>query len=121
MTVHLRPQLAELRAAMKEFIDGAVIPAEPSLGGADPDLAADTLEELKAEAKRRDLWALGHLATCDIHIATGTGPWEKSEESYRLSAVLASRAIRHHLDDWGPLGGHDWRYWKHQMREYLKG
>src|SRR5207302_7630366 len=62
MTVHLRPQLAELRAAVKEFIDGAVIPAEPSLGGADPDLAAETLEELKAEAKRRDLWALGHPA-----------------------------------------------------------
>jgi len=24
------------------------------------------------------------------------------------------------LDDWGPDGGHDWPYWKHQMREYLK-
>jgi len=72
-------------------------------------------------ANLSDPWALGHLATCDIHIATGTGPWEKSDESYRLSAVLASRRIRHHLDDWGALGGHDWPYWKHQMREYLKG
>ena len=40
-------------------------------------------------------------------------------EAYRLSEILASRGIRHHLDDWGPLGGHDWPYWKHQMREYL--
>jgi len=62
---------------------------------------------------------LGHLATCDIHIATGTGPFEHSDESYRLSHILAGRAIPHHLDDWGPLGGHDWPYWTHQMREYL--
>jgi esterase/lipase superfamily enzyme len=71
-------------------------------------------------ANMSDPWALGHLASCDIHIATGTGPWEHPAEAYRLSAVLASRGIRHHLDDWGPLGGHDWPYWKHQMRTYLE-
>ena len=63
--------------------------------------------------------ALGNLATCDIHIVTGTGPWEHSGESYRLSGILASRGIRHHLDDWGPQGGHDWPYWKQQLRTYL--
>ena len=63
--------------------------------------------------------ALGHLASCDIHIATGSGPWEQSGESYRLSHVLANRGITHHLDDWGPMGGHDWPYWKHQLRAYL--
>jgi esterase/lipase superfamily enzyme len=67
-----------------------------------------------------DPWFFGQLASCDIHIATGTGPWEKSEESYRLSGILAERGIRHHLDDWGAVGGHDWPYWKHQLREYLK-
>jgi esterase/lipase superfamily enzyme len=67
-----------------------------------------------------DPWSLGHLASCDIHIATGTGPWEKSEESYRLSGILAGRGIRHHLDDWGAMGGHDWPYWRHQLGEYLK-
>ena len=71
-------------------------------------------------ANLSDAWSLGHLASCDIHIATGSGPWEKSEESYRLSGVLAARGIRHHLDDWGGLGGHDWPYWKHQLREYLR-
>jgi esterase/lipase superfamily enzyme len=70
-------------------------------------------------ANAADPWMLGHLATCDIHIATGSGPYEESAESYRLSRVLASRGIAHHLDDWGPMGGHDWPYWKHQMREYL--
>jgi S-formylglutathione hydrolase FrmB len=23
------------------------------------------------------------------------------------------------VDNWGPEGGHDWPYWKHQMREYI--
>lgn len=61
MAVDLEPELAALRVRMREFIDGEVIPAEPVLfaGG---ERAARTLAELKAEAKRRDLWALGHPA-----------------------------------------------------------
>jgi len=70
-------------------------------------------------ANASDPWQLGHLASCDIHLVTGSGPWERSDEAYRMSHILASRGIRHHLDDWGALGGHDWPYWKHQMREYL--
>src|SRR3954453_19668138 len=62
MPVHLSPELTDLRQKMKEFIDGEVIPAEPVLLGDDPRAAGDKLEELKAEAKRRDLWALGHPA-----------------------------------------------------------
>jgi len=27
--------------------------------------------------------------------------------------------IAHHLDDWGPEGGHDWPRWNHQMWEYV--
>ena len=48
-------------ARTARLIDGEVIPAEPTLlaGG---DGAARKSEELKAEAKRRDLWALGHPA-----------------------------------------------------------
>jgi esterase/lipase superfamily enzyme len=67
-----------------------------------------------------DPWTLGHLGSCDVHIATGSGPWENSSESYRLSRILTGRDIRHHLDDWGHMGGHDWPYWKHQMWEYLQ-
>jgi esterase/lipase superfamily enzyme len=62
---------------------------------------------------------LSQLARCDIHIATGSGPWERSSYSHQLSEVLKKKGIAHHLDDWGEQGGHDWPYWKNQMREYL--
>jgi esterase/lipase superfamily enzyme len=66
-----------------------------------------------------DPWFLGHLASCDIHISTGRGPWETPGPSYHMSSVLAARGIRHRLDDWGEAGGHDWPFWKHQMRQYV--
>ena len=62
---------------------------------------------------------LDQLRTCDIRLATGHGPFEDSGPTYRLSEVLARRGINHTVDDWGPDGGHDWPYWKHQMNEYL--
>jgi esterase/lipase superfamily enzyme len=71
-------------------------------------------------ANLSDPWTLGELSTCDIHLATGSGPWERSDETYRLSRILWGRGIRHSLDDWGAMGGHDWPYWQHQMAEYLK-
>ena len=40
-------------------------------------------------ANMSDGWALHHLASCDIHLATGTGPWEHPAEAYRLSGILA--------------------------------
>jgi len=61
----------------------------------------------------------GMLAGCEIHLATGHGPWEDKGPTYRMASILASKGLPHHLDDWGPAGGHDWPYWKHQMREYL--
>ncbi|HVD76565.1 MAG TPA: hypothetical protein VNH43_03100, partial [Vicinamibacteria bacterium] len=42
-----------------------------------------------------------------------------SGPTYRLAEVLRARGIPHHLDDWGPEGGHDWPYWKHQMDVYV--
>ena len=66
-----------------------------------------------------DPWFYQQIASCDIHLSTGTGPWENSGPTYRLSEVLSGKGIRHSLDNWGPQGGHDWPYWKHQMREYI--
>jgi esterase/lipase superfamily enzyme len=66
-----------------------------------------------------DPWLLGQLATCDPHIATGTGPWEQSGPSYQLAGVLRAKGIPCSLDDWGPQGGHDWPYWHHQMWTYV--
>ena len=65
-------------------------------------------------AANLDAWTRHHLAGCDIHLATGNGPWETPSEAYRLSGILAARGVAHHLDDWGPMGGHDWPRW-HQM------
>jgi esterase/lipase superfamily enzyme len=70
-------------------------------------------------ANLTDPGTLAHLASCEIHLVTGTGPWEHSHESYRLSHVLAARRIPHSVDNWGAQGGHDWPYWNNQMREYL--
>ena len=68
-----------------------------------------------------DPWHFEQYASCDIHLATGTGPWEDSSSTYQLSGILSRKGIRHHLDDWGPRGGHDWPYWKDQLRTYLAG
>jgi acyl-CoA dehydrogenase len=57
----LSAELLALRMRMKAFIDGEVIPAEPVLGEG-TDVSAARITELKAEAKRRGLWALGHPA-----------------------------------------------------------
>jgi esterase/lipase superfamily enzyme len=51
------------------------------------------------------------------HLACG--PWENKRPTYRMSEVLRNRGIAHHLDDWGPEGGHDCPYWHHQMWEYV--
>jgi alkylation response protein AidB-like acyl-CoA dehydrogenase len=52
-------QLPEVLDAMREFIDTEVIPAETVLREATLDSLGE-MERLKAEAKRRGLWALGH-------------------------------------------------------------
>jgi esterase/lipase superfamily enzyme len=66
-----------------------------------------------------DPWFLEQLSTCEIRLVTGSGPHEQSGYSYGMSAVLERKGIRHHLDDWGHRGGHDWPYWKEQLREYI--
>jgi alkylation response protein AidB-like acyl-CoA dehydrogenase len=52
---------ADLRERVRDFIDNEVIPAEPAMDEADAAATAQ-LEALKAEAKQRGIWALGHPA-----------------------------------------------------------
>ena len=59
MAATLSVDLADVLAAMRDFIDGEVIPAEPVLRAMTLDSLVE-MERLKAEAKRRGLWALGH-------------------------------------------------------------
>jgi esterase/lipase superfamily enzyme len=70
-------------------------------------------------ANLTDGYYLGLLSHCDIHLATGCGPWEDSGPTYRMSEILKRHGIPHHVDDWGPEGGHDWPYWKRQMDLYV--
>ena len=37
----------------------------------------------------------------------------------RLSHILGAKGSHHHLDDWGPQGGHDWPFWKYRMWECI--
>jgi esterase/lipase superfamily enzyme len=71
-------------------------------------------------ASLSDPWILGQLGSCEIRLVTGSGPWERSEFSYALSGILSGKGIRHAVDDWGARGGHDWPYWREQMRHYLR-
>jgi esterase/lipase superfamily enzyme len=70
-------------------------------------------------ANLNDRWFLNQLSTCEIRLVTGSGPYEKSSYSYAMSSVLSRTSVPHHLDDWGSRGGHDWPYWKDQLREYV--
>ncbi len=71
-------------------------------------------------ANLSDEWILDQLRSCEIRLATGSGPWEDSSYSYTFSGILSRKGIHHYLDDWGARGGHDWPYWKDMMREYLR-
>ena len=70
-------------------------------------------------ANMHDAWSFEQLASCEIRLVTGSGPWEQSGHTFAFSEVLQRREIAHHVDDWGMQGGHDWPYWKVQLREYL--
>lgn len=72
-------------------------------------------------ANQNDPWWHEQIASCDVHIATGHGPWEHPEQAHALTRVLNSKGIPHSFDDWGAMGGHDWPYWRYQMRSYLGG
>jgi esterase/lipase superfamily enzyme len=70
-------------------------------------------------ANQSDPWFYEHVRSCEIRLVTGSGPWEKSHYSYHMSSILGRKGIPHHLDDWGARGGHDWPYWRDQLREYV--
>jgi esterase/lipase superfamily enzyme len=70
-------------------------------------------------ANLSDGWYWEHYRSCELRIVTGSGPFEDKGSSLHLAHLLGTKHIPHWLDDWGPLGGHDWPYWRHQLREYL--
>jgi acyl-CoA dehydrogenase len=55
------PDLAELRARVRRFVDEEVIPQEPALDALD-EAAERLIRDLQGRAKALGLWALGHPA-----------------------------------------------------------
>ncbi len=72
--VGMRPELVELRARMRRFIDDEVIPAEGEFAAQQEEFGswrAPVLDGLRVSAKKQDLWALGHPS----HIGGGGLPF----------------------------------------------
>jgi hypothetical protein len=44
-------------------------------------------------ANLSDPWVYGQLASCDIHLSTGTGPWENSGPTYHFSEFWRIRGF----------------------------
>src|SRR5678810_1189907 len=54
----MTPDLWDIRERLREFINDDVIPAEPELEG--EQRLGERVRDLKNEAKKKGLWALGH-------------------------------------------------------------
>jgi alkylation response protein AidB-like acyl-CoA dehydrogenase len=54
----LTPELVDVRERLRHFINDVVVPAEPELE--EDGRSGRRIQELKAQAKREGLWALGH-------------------------------------------------------------
>jgi esterase/lipase superfamily enzyme len=66
-----------------------------------------------------DGWQLARLRQRFALLATGSGPWEDPEQSWRLARVLAERGVPNRVDDWGPAYPHDWPTWREMLPQYL--
>ena len=53
-------------------------------------------------ANMSDPWFYNQIRTCDIHLTTGTGQWENSGPTYRLSEILSHKGIQHSLEIGAP-------------------
>ena len=61
---------------------------------------------------------VGRLNSMDIAIVTGETD-NILEGSKQMIGILAARGIRHRGDIWGAPYGHDWPWWKVQIRSYV--
>lgn len=64
-------------------------------------------------------WQLDALRRRFVILATGSGRWEDTGESWRMADVLGSRGVPNRVDDWGPAFDHDWPTWRRMLPKYL--
>lgn len=62
---------------------------------------------------------LDQLRTRTVVLATGQGRAEAPHESVRMSEVLGSKGIPHHLEMWGHDCHHDWPTWRSMLPLFL--
>ena len=85
MDFSLRPELAELRAQVRRFVDERVLPAERAIIEEDRHKQYDTLRALQAEARAAGLWTphlperlggrgLGITGMCTLFREMGRSP-----------------------------------------------
>lgn len=55
-----------------------------------------------------------------IHLLSGSGPYESPDASRSLSGLLSAKGIPHELDIWGYDMSHDWPTWRAMMEFYLQ-
>jgi len=66
-----------------------------------------------------DGWQLDALRRRFVILATGSGRWEDTGESWRMADVLGSKGVPNRVDDWGPACDHDWPTWQQMLPKYL--
>jgi esterase/lipase superfamily enzyme len=64
--------------------------------------------------------ALDALRQRFVVLASGSGRWEDTGESWRAAGVLGEKGVPNRVDDWGPQYDHDWPTWWQMLPEYLE-
>ena len=64
--------------------------------------------------------ALDALRQRFVVLASGSGKWEDTSESWRAAGVLGEKGVPNRVDDWGPAYDHDWPTWWQMLPEYLE-
>jgi esterase/lipase superfamily enzyme len=54
-----------------------------------------------------------------VVLASGSGRWEDTGESWAVAKVLGDKGIPNRMDDWGPDFDHDWPTWWKMLPTYV--
>jgi len=52
-------------------------------------------------------------------LASGSGRWENTGESWQMASALGAKRIPNRVDDWGAEWDHEWTTWRAMLPQYL--
>ena len=52
-------------------------------------------------------------------LASGSGRWENTGESWQMASALGAKGIPNRVDDWGAEWDHEWTTWRAMLPQYL--